>query len=1123
MNHVAMNDSRINGNGTVIALNQTFVPGEIIEVLVLSEQVSQVGFYQVPSNLDNNPLNANSETFTLGTIRQNYESICQNLPDIRGAISGANNTRDLGNIIPYGLTILQQSAPLTLAGYFLRSADYNIFNALTYNSREYTKFKNLILDNVTKQEINFQTPAEILDTAIEELNAGKVEIQPFYWSDMLPSGAVYIENTYTVSFITTNVFDTVQVYDYTAANFLGLSVYLNNRLLTRDLEYTVATDGPRVTLLVTLTVGDQVTIREYTSTYGNFVPNTPTKMGLYPAYRPRIAVQTTSKGDQTVIIGHDGSVTKTFDDIRDDVLLEFETRIFNNIKMDGNPVPMVAEDIIPGQFRDTGFSYSEVTNILAQDFLSWVAWNKLDYRTQEYSASNEFTWNYTDAQSKLNNEYLLGAWRGIYRYYYDTQQPQYTPWEMLGLPIKPTWWDDLYGVAPYTDGNLVLWEDLEAGIVRDPAGAYVVPKYVRPGLTSVIPTGSEGALLSPFDSVVGNWDAEKFRRSWSVGDGGPVEAAWWNSSSYPFAVMRLMALTQPAKFFALFADRDLYRYQAEYDQYLYDDRYRLDANGIEIYGNGLSKASFINWIVDYNRQTGLDSTTQLTNDLANLDVRLCYRMASFSDKKYIKLYTEKSSPSSTNTSFLIPDESYNLLLYKNQPFNRVSYSSVLIQRVAGGFAVFGYSTTQPYFNILQSQNVGQLRTISVVGTRIQVPTFYTNTVVQVPYGYIFTNETLVADFLLSLGKFLDTQGLTFTNRANGYVLDWDQMVNEFLYWAQQGWADDALIALNPLAFRLSVTKEQAIVDSIEAQTSENILLDQNRRELPTRQLNIVRVDNTFSVEPLADETLSFIDLRYTSYEHMIVLDNVSVFGDLIYDPVTGARQSRLNLVAATSTEWNGSVDAQGFILNQDNVEEWQNFKIYTKGAIVKYKNVYWSANTIVQPKEIFDYNDWTQSDFTQIELGLLPNLANKANQLINSYNLNAANLESDNDLLSYGLIGFRPRQYMAALNLDDISQVNIYRQFLDTKGTILSAELFSQATLGKETGDYDIYENWAVQRAVYGANANRSFFELLLNRALLDASPSLIQVVLPEQTSKADQTVLLNNVWRESYKLTSPN
>ncbi len=181
---------------------------------------------------------------------------------------------------------------------------------------------------------------------------------------------------------------------------------------------------------------------------------------------------------------------------------------------------------------------------------------------------------------------------------------------------------------------------------------------------------------------------------------------------------------------------------------------------------------------------------------------------------------------------------------------------------------------------------------------------------------------------------------------------------------------------------------------------------------------------------------------------MIVLNNQSVFGDLIYEPITGARQSRLNFVGITSTEWNGTVDAQGFILNQDNVEEWSGLKKYSKGQIVKYKDQYWSALVIVDPSIEFDFNKWTKSDYSQIELGLLPNIANKANQLQNSYSVNTANLEGDNDLLSYGLIGFRPRQYMAALNLDDVSQVNVYSQFLGSKGTILSAELLSNANLG---------------------------------------------------------------------------
>ena len=1115
-------------NSTTITLDNTYAIGDIVEVLVLSDQISQVAFYQVPINLEKNPINGNSDTFTLGTVRTHYESICENLTSLRGPVNGANNTRDLGYIGTYGQVILQQSAPLVLAGYFNRSQDYDIFASLQYNSREYQKFKNLMLEEVTRLTIGFETPGEILTQAMEVITAGRIEINPFYWSDMLPTGSVFISNSYTVGLITTNVFDTVQVYNYTSANYLGLLIYKNQQLLTRGIDYVVATDGPRVTITTPLAVGDVVTIQEFPETYGNFVPNTPTKLGLYPAYRPEIVTTQTTTGTTVVIVGHDGSQTPAFGDVRDDVLLEFETRIYNNLKLDGNPVPLLMTDVLPGNFRQTGYSYSDINNLLSTDFLSYVGWNKLDYTSQTYLPANQFSWNYSNSQNKLSfdrpdNINLLGAWRGINRYFYDTENPALTPWEMLGFSIKPTWWNTVYGPGPYTSDNLVLWDDLEAGRVADPVGAYVLPAYVRPGLTTVIPVDSEGNLVSPFVSVVSGYDDTSFQKSWVAGDGGPVEASWWNSSAYPFAVMRVLALTRPAKFYSLFADRDLYRYNEEFDQFLYQDRYRLDANDIRVYGDGVSKASYINWIVDYNRQSGTNSTAELEADLGSLDVRLCYRMASFSDKQYIKMYTEKSSPNSLNSTLLIPDESYDLLLYKNQPFDRTTYSSVIVQIVEGGYAVYGYSTLRPFFEISISQGIGRLKSYTAGNITVQVPTVYTDTVIKVPYGYVFTNQTSVCDFLLSYGNVLEKQGLTFTDRANGITLDWGQMVQEFLYWSQQGWEVNSLINLNPLAGGLTITKPQSVVDSVVTQTSENVLLNQNKRELPTKNLNIVRLDNTLTLQPLTTEALSFADLRFTNFEHMIVLNNRSVFGDLIYEPITGARQSRLNLSAVTSTEWNGTVDAQGFILNQDNVQEWTGLKKYSKGEIVKYKDQFWSAATIVDPSTEFKFDQWFKSDYEQLELGLLPNIANKADQLANSYSLNTANLELDNDLLSYGLIGFRQRQYMSALNLDDVSQVNVYQQFLKTKGTVLSAELLSQANLGKESADYKIFENWAVQRAVYGANANRSFVELRLNRALLNSNPSLVQVTLPQQSSQADQQVLLSNVWRQSYKLTSPD
>ena len=1113
---------------TTINLLTTYVPGDLIEVAVLSDQISAQGFYQVPINLANNPLNDNSEPFSLGTIRNHYISIAENLINLSGPPVGSNNTRDLGNIIPYGLQILQQSAPMTLAGYFMRDANYNIFAALAYNSTEYIKFKSQLLNAVTTfgiADYDNWTVAQLLDASMAQITAGKTNINPFYWSDMLPTGPVFTSNSYTVNAITTNNFNTIQTYNFTEANYLGLCVYVNNVLLKRDYGYVVSTEGPTLTITIPLAVGDVVTINEYASTAGNFVPNTPTKLGLYPKYEPKIFVDTDYVNPTPVIQGHDGSITVAFGDIRDQVLLEFEERIFSNLKNDGNPPPLVAEDVIPGYFRTTDYTQEEINQILGENFLAWVGANKLDYTQQTYIANNEFTYNYSQAGNRLDREPLLGAWRGIYRYFYDTLTPNLTPWEMLGFGEQPTWWTDRYGPTPYTSDNLVLWGDLAAGLVADPIAPYVVPKYRRPGLLDVIPVNSQGELLSPFYSVMGAYNPQGFQKSWAVGDGGPVEASWWMSSSYPFAIMRLLILTRPAEFFSLFADRSLYKYSAELDQYLYNGRYRIQPQNIEVYGNGVSKASYINWIVDYNQQLGLNSTDALTTDLANLDVRLCYRAASFVAQENLAIYLEKSAPQSQNDSLLIPPESYNLLLYKNQPFNRIDYSAVIVEVVEGGYSVYGYSITNPYFSKLDSKVTGITQTLTGGNISVTVPSQYTTNVTQIPYGYMFTNLAGVVDFLLSYGQYLAAQGLTFTTQENGYTLDWIQMAQEFLYFANQGWAQGTIINLNPSATQVISFKAGAVVDSIVTYTPESLLLDQNRQSFNARNLVIRRIGNTFTLnpEPGGNQTISYLQLQFTDYEDMVVLDNRTIFNDLIYDTITAERQNRLKLLASTSTQWNGTLNAQGFILNRDNVVAWKSNTKYTKGDIVIYKNSYWQAANLVQPKAQFDYADWYKSNYDRIEQGLLQNLATKADQLANSYNTQTANLNTDNDLLAFGLIGFRPRQYMVDLNLSDTSQVNLYQQFIKTMGSRQATNLFTQVNFNQEAGQYNIYENWGILIGTYGAQANRSWFEISLSEAVLTGNPSTVQIIQPGQDSMADQSILLSNLWAESYAIPNAN
>jgi len=1112
-----------NTTTTVTILDTNIVNGTSIEVSAISNQPSTVGFYEVPLNLENNSLNQNSNTFTLGTIRTHYQSIGQNLRTIQGPVIGANNTRDLGDILRWGNILIQNSSPVALTGVFLRKKQFELFGSIEFNSREYTKFKDRLLDLAVQGDYQNFTATQVLDTVLQEISLGRSNVSPFYWSDMITAGETYTERSVKYTNISTPVFDTAITYNFTSSNFQGLSVFLNGRLLTRTYEYVVSTDSPTFTITIPLSVNDIITIREYPTTFGSYVPNTPTKIGLYPAYKPEIYIDSSYINPTTVIRGHDGSITVAFRDIRDDVLLEFETRIFNNLKII-SPIPLAANEIIPGQFRTTDYDLTTVNEILSQDFLSWVGWNKLDYTTQTYLPQDPFTYNYSQSSDRLTGQPLLGAWRGIYNYFYDTYTPDTSPWEMLGLSQKPDWWENEYGPGPYTSGNTVLWDDLSNGLIKDPLNPRVDPLYIRPELLQVLPVGSEGELLNPLLATVGNYDATSFRRSWRFGDDGPTENSWRTSSSYPFTLMRLLALTKPAKFFSLFADRDRYVFSNELDQYLWDGRYRLDAKSLTpLYGNGTSKASYIDWIIDYNHQLGIDSTTNLTETLNNIDVRLCWRMAAFSDKNYLKVFTERSSPDSLNTSQLLPDESYQLLLYKNQPFNEIKFSSVIIQKTDDGYAVLGYSTIQPYFNILVSRSGSTSITISAGGQDVSVSTNHTDIVAQVPYGFVYTNVASVCDFLVSYGTFLENQGLVFDNRENGYVLNWAQMAQEFLYWTKQGWATGSIINLNPGATSVSVNQPLSVVDDLSIYTPENIILNQNRQPLSLGELVIDRIDNAFRVNSLTSNTINFLNLRFTSYEHLLVLDNRSIFADLLYDSITGARQSRILVSGNLSGDWNGTVNAPGFVLNQDNILPWISNQKYAKGEIVLFKDEYWSASTIIQPSQQFDYTLWIKSDYNQIQKGLLPNAANSSDQLSQAYNVYDANLEAEVDLFSYGLIGFRPRKYMQDLNLTDVSQVQLYQQFLGTKGTVRATDLFSLATLGKEIAEYKINEYWAILRSTYGATSNRSFFELLLNEDKLGSDPGLLQVIQPEEESAADQTVLVENIWKSSSKITSPN
>jgi len=1127
--HITINNEFINPSDYTVTDNVITCSniiaeiGDTITVNVISDEVSKLGYYEIPSNIASNMFNENTDLLTLGTIRNHFNNLSQHILDIDGDVNGANNLRDLGDISRYGNLIVQQSAPLALAAMFMRNKEYNFFSATEFNARQYEKFKNQLMDWVSKNEVYGMDAGEVLDAALKELNANKHVDGSFYWSDMLATGEDFEATEYGITAISTNTFTTLYSYNYTSANSKALLVYVNNELLTKDAEYTVANDGPRIEILTTLDVGDIVTIKEYNTTVGSGIPSTPTKMGMYPKFKPELYTDNTYVKPTDVIRGHDGSVTVAHGDFSDDVLLEFEKRVYNNIKVNAE-IPLLYSDVQGGQFRFTDYTDAEINQVLAPSLLSWLGWNRIDYKTQDYNKLESKTWNYSSAQCKEGDKVAKGNWRGIYNCFYDTDAPHERPWEMLGLTEQPTWWKNRYGPAPYTAGNLVLWDDLEIGLIKEPGNERIAERFVRPGLTNVLPVDGEGKLLMPLDTVISDYTEYDFKKSWALGDHGPAETAWRKSSAFPYAVQTLLALTKPAQYFSLMADRDRYTYNTDFNQYLYDERHRIDSRKVEILEEDTFKHSYINWIVDYNKHYGYNSSEKLKEDMSNLGVSLMHHMASFTDKNSLRIFTDKSSPDSTNSSLLLPDESYNLLMYKNQPFDEIIYSSVIVQKTEDGYSVSGNSATNPYFKIFASEPTGQFKTITVgrterTSTSVNVPKDFTEEVVFIPYGHVFRSRQAVADFIVSYNKYLVAQGLQFNDAVGTIQVDWEEMVKEFIYWTDQGWSTGSVVNLNPSASTLEFERELVLVDDLNNLELNEQPLDQNREPLQSGDYVVDRIDNNFKIRMLNNNVISYLKFNLTNFEHLLVLDNVSIFNDLMYDPVTGVRQHRVKLSGFATYDWNGQLDAQGFLYNDDNVVEWSQTNSYNTGDIVKFKNSYWSAAEKLQPAAEFDFSKWVKTNYNDIKKGLLPNIATKADQQLDFYNNKTANLESDVDLMALGLTGFRARDYLRALDLHDISQAHIYSDMIQSKGTADSLNLFQDVILNNEVVDYEIYENWAIKRAEFGASSSRSYIELQLDETFHTSNPSIVEVVNATIDAEfGDQTITTANIYKQSEK-----
>ena len=1091
----------------VIRINYTLLAvGDKVDILIYNATAtSKIGYYEIPNSLDFNSKNANFESLTLGQIRNHIKTIEQNTTL---AVDAGANFSGLRDIVykSNGGSIVQQAAPAMYSNIFLTDKTLSFANGLDLASREYTRFKNKFLELATKlNDIDYNNISGMVDQILKSINTIKNKTFPWYYSDMVPYG----DNRNVINYSVINPFqkqyEITEVFNDTSLSNKSVLVYLNGTQLVNGVGFTFPQDRSAIIIdsSITLTAGDKIVIHEYHDTDGSFVPETPSKLGLYPKFIPQRFMDDSYLTPVEVIQGHDGSITPVFGDIRDDLLLELEKRIYNNIKIDYETHIFDLYDHLPGKFRNTDYSLTEFNQILGNRFLRWVGDNKIDYSTNKYFNGNDpWTWNYKKFKDRLDGEMLPGTWRAIFNYYFDTYRPNTHPWEMLGFGKKPTWWEDRYGAAPYTGSNTLLWDDLEAGYIHAGSRAGIDARFARPGLSKVIPVDAYGDLLSPEQWATASFDSLKANSSYSVGDQGPTEFAWRTSSNFPFAIQYALALSKPGYYFGSLINIDRYYRDTTIDQLVNNDTHQritpttVVINGDTTSGTVTRSAGYLNWIRDYVLNLGIDPIAKIQGYLSTVDIQLGYKVGGYTDKKFIEVLAEQGSPTNTNNSIVIPTENYSIQLNQSTPIRKAVYSAVTIQRTENGYTVNGYNQNNPYFTIIPSQVNNNYYTISALKRRAIVYKDYQRSKIAVPYGYEFNTTQEIVDFLISYGRYLVSQGFVFTEQDTqlGETRNWALSAKEFLNWSQQGWEAGSIIVLSPVFDSLTNVQPDGVVSKIENIPSGTKLLDQNSNYIKNTQFTEIRDGNKFTVKSIEGQTICFADLTVVQYEHAVLFDNVTVFNDILYVPELGNRQFRLKLIGSKTDDWTGAFNPPGFVYNNAQVDSWQPGVDYLLGSIVEFKNQFYTAldNIAGSPTFVQD-KQWRLINGSDIKTGLLPNFAYNATRLQQAYDVD--NLPADSTFEGYGtsLIGFRKRPYLSEFGLDETSQVKFYQGYIKEKGTLNAITGLTNAKVNDLTSEIDIYEEWALRVGEYGSMTSDQVVEVILDESVVASNPSPIE------------------------------
>lgn len=1022
-----------------------------------SQTVNADGLYSIPSNLQANPANKEIEVIAPNDWKAQFNQL----------IAGSNwNLSSDQFDLSLGSHIIQSRGTMLKTMLLCSDTNLDFVKASIYNEHEYTRYRNKLVNLLKQYEI--QTGLDDIPTALtdvmKQLKSAKTSDFPFFNNGII--GEYFIPAT---------------------AAYLGMTALWK----------------PELILEVGRT-GSIILIRGHD---GSITP------GASRFNTKTITMSQDSVGNYTLV---DSTITdpaaQPTVDAKDIALLTFERQYYASTIVDLQTQRRPVFDLktfTPGKFRETEYSRDEFLAIARPIFERWASKTSLKYRANTiYDDGNHFTWNYSNLLDIDGNE-VPGFWRGMYRYYFDTDRPHTHPWEMLGFTSKPQWWDGAYSWTDATKRQNLI-NALMVGLVSSPMtdavydatfarGPVIDPvtqEIVRHGIDSFIPVDDQGVLLTPFQAGIVVEDAfQSYNGDWEFGDLAPVEYQWRSGVSNSFIEAQMSYLMKPVKFLeSNWETADEIEVNG-YDWVSKKTGRRTQISDYRIHNELVNNVAervlgLQTWLSDYLRSTGKDVTAYLGDRVRGLGVNLAHKLGGFADAASLNTFTENTG--------LIPQEDVKTVTYNSPSIREEFYGGVIVQWTGRGWKVLGYDVVDPAFKILPVDENGKKARVALDGVvETTVNDWHQNTYYQVSVVILHAGNTYRCIKTHTSAKAFEQQFWEVDNSINHnevttllfhgdhfnevervpYNTEFysKQDVANFLsgyqaYLESRGWVFDQYDSnQNTILDWKFATKEFLSWTQVRWSPNTFIALSPaaNQLKFAASHGAIQNVEQLVNgVYSLLGKEGQAIEKRNVTADRSDDGITVSVVNDAIYGLRLSINEVEQAIVFHNKTIFNDVIYEPLFDVRQNRLR------------IITLLTTQWTGK-LDAPGFIISNNQ------------VLPSFEKQVEDIRNMYDIEKTIVLPLRENAQHQ-IGYQNRPYLEQLMYNEVNQFEFYQGMIQQKG---APGVFTKLMRNDEltqSRNLSFLEEWAFRTGEFGGTDINSFFEIELPRADIQQDPQLV-------------------------------